>query len=159
VTRMTRPRDVPPATPRGPRATELPPGVVGDVTPGSSFRPEVTADAPEGGRVLVLWLGVLVPPLAMLLNLQVEYAATSGSCGRREWPLHVIALAMLALAAGAGLLAHREWRRAGRDWPGTEGSEEARSRFLGALGVMVSALFALVIIAQWVALVVLGPCD
>lgn len=50
----------------------------------------------------------------------------------------------------------REWGRSGRGWP--SGSDEgivARARFLGVLGLLTCALSAVVILAQWIAVLVL----
>lgn len=73
-------------------------------------------------------------------------------------PLHLVTLATLALAVAGGLVAWRDWRRSGGEWPGEEGSVLARSRFMGVLGLLTSAFFALVIVAEWAAKLFLDPC-
>ena len=109
-------------------------------------------------EIRALWAGVLLAPLAFLLNLQIVYTLVTLDCGRVTPWLHVSELAMLALAVGGGGLAWREWRRAGEERAGDEGGPLARSRFLAVLGMLTSALFVLAILAQWLPILVLGPC-
>jgi hypothetical protein len=106
-----------------------------------------------------LWLGFLVPPLAFLANLGVAYALVPGSCaGGVSWPLHLTAAVMLIIALGAGWLAWREWARAGREWPSEQAEPTARIRFMAALGSIGAVFFSLLIVAQWLAMVILPQC-
>jgi hypothetical protein len=73
-------------------------------------------------------------------------------------PLHLLSLATLALAVAGGVVAWREWRRAGREWPGEGPGTLPRSRFIAVLGLLGAPLFALTIVAQWVANLFLNPC-
>lgn len=104
--------------------------------------------------------GVLAGPVAFLLNLQIGYMLVPWACHRSNTiPIHVTMLACLALALGGSLLSWRDWRRIGEQWPDEGAGAVARSRFLAALGVMTGALFALVIIAQWIPSFILSPCQ
>lgn len=110
--------------------------------------------------ILALWIGLLGGPVLALASLHVMYAVVPWSCHTgRELPLHLVAAATLLAAAGCLWLAWRDWRLAGRDWPGEEGGTLGRSRFMAALGVMLSAFFALVIAAMWVPTLVLSACQ
>jgi len=112
----------------------------------------------QPGEILRLWIGVLTGPLVALLEQEVQYLLVPGACaGGRELPLHVTALIALLLIAGAGLGAAREFRRAGQV-ADESGGPRARSRFMAAVGVLTSIVFALVIAAHWLAVVILGVC-
>jgi len=127
---------------------------------GSTVRPE---SAPREGRpvsVGALWAGVLTPPLAALVLLEVAYLLVPYGCRTgREWPLHVSALAAVLIAAAGSALAWRNWEAVGRTWPDTEGGATPRSRYLAAFGVLSGLLFALVIVAEWVPMLILEPCQ
>ncbi len=122
---------------------------------------ELQAERPtRTHRGLVLeWLGVLLGPFAFLLHLQVNYALVPVTCLHRlgAMPLHLAAAATFALTGVALLAALRTRRRAG------EGHEEeagrtARARFMGLLGLLVSALFLIVMLAQWLPIFLIDPC-
>lgn len=109
---------------------------------------------------LLLLAGLVLGPVAVLGNMQAAYSLAPVVCER--WPaatIHVIHAAMLGLAIVAGLIALRCWRTAGRDWPLDDDGPLPRSRFLGAVGVMFSALSALVVLSQWLATFMLNPCQ
>jgi hypothetical protein len=69
-----------------------------------------------------------------------------------------VSLLTLLLALSGGLVAWREWKRTGREWPSEELGAIPRSRFMVALGLLASALFSLVILAQWAASFFFNPC-
>ena len=113
----------------------------------------------EGRGIAALWFAVLAGPAAWMLGLNVQYAMVRLACAKTAMlPLHLLSLATLLLAAAGGVVAWREWRRTGREWPGEGPGALPRSRFMVALGLLSSPLFALVILAQWVASLFLNPC-
>jgi hypothetical protein len=125
---------------------------------------DVTAD-PHGERyfskrrgLVSLWGGVLLPPAAFLLNLQVAYAVVAVTCARAAPWVHVTSALLFVLALVGGAIAYSQWRRSGGGPPGDGGNVLDRSRFLAAVGGMGSALFSLIILMQWVALLLLPPC-
>ena len=121
---------------------------------------EATREFKEGAGPGLLWAGVLVGPLAALAQLQANYALVLWVCGTgRAWSLHAVSLAALLVAAGAGLLSWRNWQKAGADWEDRGPGVLPRSRFMAAVGMMASAHSALVIIAQWLAVFIYGPCQ
>ncbi len=116
-------------------------------------------DSTELPGNLALWIGVVGPPLLLLLTLEVDYALVELACSSdAPWILHVVPAVMLALAAGAGVLAWRNWHRTDAREPSDAAGPESRSRFLGLLGVLSAAFFALIIIAFWIPTTILGPC-
>lgn len=118
------------------------------------------ADQMRGGRTIAaLWFAVLAGPVAWMLGLNTGYSLVRVACAKdTNLSLHLVSLATLLLALAGGWMAMREWRRAGRQWPGEEGGPLHRGRFMAALGVMTSVLFSMAIIAQWVASLFFNPC-
>ena len=107
-----------------------------------------------------LWTGVLGGAIAWSLQLQAGYAISRFS-HEHPWLTgvhHAVSAVSVIAAAACALLAWRDWRRLGGGSPrGTEPGVPGRSRFLAALGVISSGLFALVILAQWVPVFFLDP--
>jgi hypothetical protein len=109
---------------------------------------------------VLLWACVLAGPVAALTQLQANYALVLWVCGTGQaWALHAVSLAALVVSAGAGLLAWRNWRRAGADWDDGGAGVLPRSRFMSAVGMFVSAHSALVVVAQWLAVFFYGACQ
>ena len=114
----------------------------------------------EPRGIVLLWVAVLIGPIAWFLHQQVGYGMATFACGRNwEVGLHVVTgIALLVTALGA-IVAWRTWARLGRVGTAHEGGTVARSRFM-ALGAGLSSLFfALVIVAQWVPTFFLRPCQ
>ena len=117
-------------------------------------------DVPDAPELRALWTGVLLAPIAFLIDLEVAYALVPTACsGRNQLPVHLSHVVCLALALFGGLTALRSWRTTGSTWPGEEGGPVARSRFMAGLGLLMSSLFALVIVAMWVPSFLLDPCQ
>ena len=110
--------------------------------------------------LLALWTGVLLAPMAFLSNLQVNYTLTQKLCpGGHTSLLHLMTIIFLLIAACGGLIAWRNWGRAGRVLPDESGDNITRNRFLAALGLMISALSFLIIVAQWIPQFIFYPCQ
>jgi hypothetical protein len=121
---------------------------------------QAAKDFKEGAGPGALWAGVLAAPIAMLVQLQANYALVLWACSAgREWALHLVALLALLITIAGGLLSWRNWRRTGATWE-TEGAGVIpRSRFMALVGVLISGLIALVVIAQWIPIFIYGPCQ
>ena len=115
---------------------------------------------PDARHIRMLWGGLLLAPAAFLANLQIAYALVPAACAARNTlPLHLVNAASLAVALAGGLIAWRSWSTVGRRWPDGEAGPIGRSRFLAAMGVSLTALCVLVIVAQWTAVFLLDPCQ
>ena len=115
---------------------------------------------PDWRRIVVLWTGLLLAPLAFLANLEVGYAFVTRSCGRGDQLLiHLTHLACLLLSLAGTWAAWRVWQAEGREWPGAAGGVVGRTRFMAGLGLLTGAMFTLVIVAQWIPGLLLGPCQ
>lgn len=127
------------------------------------YEGEVRRERPETGAPggALQWAGVLVPPLAMLTNLSLGFALVPWSCGAKSRVLLHAEIALLVIiSVAAGFVAHREWRRHGGGGEADEsGGPAARSRLLGVFGMASSALFTLILLAQWLANAFLTPCN
>ena len=112
---------------------------------------------PRGRQAQVLLL--IVPPLAMLANLEASYVLVPEACDTgSKLVLHLVHAGMLLVTVVTAVLARRWWRRTGWRWPDEGGGALARTRFLGVVGLWSSVLFGLVILSQWFAVVMWPPC-
>jgi hypothetical protein len=106
------------------------------------------------------WVALFLAPAAFFAHLQIAYVLVPWACVTRGqlW-VHVsgIIAILLALAgAWAGWLVHaRSGNTQGNDGAGAV----PRTRFLGTVGLCTSAVFALLLIAQWAAGFVISPCQ
>jgi hypothetical protein len=117
---------------------------------------------PGARHILAQMTGMLVPPIATLAGMQVAYAIVDRTCrsgGHDLTGVHIVRLVTLLVIWAAGLVAWREWRSVGVEQPGDGGSVAARTRFSAWLGVFAAGLFSLVVIAQWLATLILAPCQ
>jgi hypothetical protein len=119
---------------------------------------DTRTDVRDNTRFRTLWTSVLLGPISALLGLELAYALTERACVTGDLtPVHISLLGCLILSLVGATLGWREWRR----WsatPGTVEGREARSRFLATIGLAQSAYSALIIIAQWSAILFLHPC-
>lgn len=115
-------------------------------------------DLKSGASVGELWAGVLVGPTAMLLQLEANYALVLWACRTgHTWPLHVVSLVALLATIVAGVLAYGVWFRLNTEEDA--GGPLARSRFMSAVGILISLLMAAVIVAQWLPIFIHHPCE
>lgn len=94
------------------------------------------------------WFGVLLAPAAWLIQFELNYALVRWvGLHQTYWPLYLVSFVFLLIALGGFGLSWRNWQVAKH---GGVGDDQAnmRGRFLATIGMMVSALFSLLIIAQ-----------
>jgi hypothetical protein len=121
---------------------------------------DTRTDVPDARVIRALWIGLLVPPAAFLLNLEVAYALVPTACSSSNQLLvHGVHIVCLALAAAGGASAWQVWRSSGKTWPGDEGGSLGRNRFMAGMGLLTSSLFILVIAAQWIPSFLMNPCQ
>jgi hypothetical protein len=108
---------------------------------------------------LVLWFGVLGPIVIWKARLWAGYALVPYACAWQSTvALNGVTLLALLLVALAGTGAWRSWRRAGRGRELERDGTVTRGRFLAVLGMLSSAFFFLVIVAEGVANIIIDPC-
>ncbi len=111
-------------------------------------------------RDLALWTGLLAGPVIWLLSFEANFALAPWACEfQAKLALYVVSIIALILAASSYLLAWRQWKELGKEWPGEAGGTLARSRVMAGGGVLTSALFFLVILAQSIPELILGACE
>jgi len=110
---------------------------------------------------LALWTGVLAGPTAWLIQFQTRYSLVEWICSSRQtWASHLVWIGFLLLSLGGGLLSWRNWVRAGREWPSDlVSAPRGTESLLSVLGMMTSAMFSLVIIAQAIPTFMINPCQ
>ena len=107
-----------------------------------------------------LWAGFLLGPIAWAKHLAVSYFLAGVACDSR-WNLWLLftSVTFLAMTAVGAWLAWRSYNVTGREWPrGDADGVLIRSRFLAVGGLILSALSALLIVAQTIPMLVLPPC-
>src|SRR5438067_11651784 len=102
-----------------------------------------------------LWTAMLAPPIAWLIHFQIIYANVLPSCVMHtRVGLITSSILCLVIATGSGVLA---WLGLNRN-PAPDELIKSR-RFMSRLGLMTSAMFSLVVIAQAIAIIVFSPCQ
>jgi hypothetical protein len=106
------------------------------------------------------WVGLLLAPAAFAAHLEVAYVLVRWACLRDGDPwVHVVDLLAVLLAAVGTRAAWHAWSRAGRVEPGDEGGPGPRTRLLGVLGIGMSGMLTLVLVAQWIASFFISTCQ
>jgi hypothetical protein len=102
---------------------------------------------------LQLWAGILLPPLAVLIQLEANYALVLWACRTQMlWPMHFVSALMLGATLGSGAVARRMQRR-------LKAQATSPGSFMAILGVLSALLFSLVAMAQWIPIFLYGPCQ
>lgn len=110
---------------------------------------------------LGLWTGLLGPPIVWLLHFQIIYSLVGYVCeAHSHASIHIVSVLTIVITIGCGLISWKLLRPAPPSNSLTEPDETipARPRFMAQMGLMSSALFTLVMIAQWIASFMIDPC-
>jgi hypothetical protein len=114
-----------------------------------------TSHVPQSERPhWALWIGVLAGPILWFVQMEANFVLVRETCGTgRLNLLRGITVASAIIAMLAAMLAWRNFRTSANaaDNPGLR-------RFMGSLGILVSLLFALVILAQGLPTFFIDPC-
>jgi hypothetical protein len=103
------------------------------------------------------WAGVALGPAAWAINLQTIYAITPYACAKPTSATICLSIVMALIATSGTLISWRATRRhAPAELVETQGGH-ARN-FMAWLGVGSGAMFALVILNQLAAAVMISPC-
>jgi hypothetical protein len=117
-------------------------------------------DVPDQSVIRALWAGLLVPPVAFLLNLEAAYALVPVACTAQSMVmLHLVHLISLVLAIAGSVVAWRTWQKSGATWPGGGGGRISRTQFMAGVGALMGIMFVTVILAQWIPNFILDPCQ
>ena len=111
-------------------------------------------------RDIALWTGILAGPIVWLFSFEANFALAPWACDfANKAALFVVAILALVLVAASGWIAWREWNAVGKVWPGSAGGELGRERIMAGGGLLMSAMFFIVILAQSIPNLMLGACD
>jgi hypothetical protein len=110
----------------------------------------------------VPWLiaGVLLPPFAWLLDMQVSYSLVKWACATHRTPiLFMMPIFSLTLVAVALWMSWSSWHSVRRDADQDGGRAVDRSYLLALAGMAMSALFAALILVSLAPRSILSPCE
>jgi len=106
------------------------------------------------------WAGILAGPFAFLFNLQINYMLVDLICQQgSHMVFHAVAFTCLLMTVIGASLAWRLWHAAGPDLPNDLSGSVARSRFMAFWGILSNSFFFFVVLAQWIPIFVLSPCE
>ncbi|ESZ42025.1 hypothetical protein NKH85_14330 [Mesorhizobium sp. M0924] len=102
------------------------------------------------------WAGLLSGPMAWAISTQLNYALVPWQCNRQVPVVLPVALVLAVLSLLGGALSWRAKRQGGAAFK----PERTRSteQFVADLGMLAALLFALVIIVQGSAALILDEC-
>jgi hypothetical protein len=106
-----------------------------------------------------IWLGLIGPPSAALTHITLGYPVEHTSCATQTlFQFHVLTAVLLAVTAGAGWIARREWHKHGSTVPGEGPPPHGPRRLMALLGMVGAVAFGFIIIVQWLPVTMLPPC-
>ncbi len=124
----------------------------------TSSSPPLPDASPRGAALM--WLGVFAGPLAWIVDTALSYPLVQWECGAHSTVLlHLMSVIGLFVAlAGCGA-SFVTWSSLPDPVPPEERRSLARARFLALGGLVLSASFVLVIIANAIPRFFIGPCQ
>jgi hypothetical protein len=102
------------------------------------------------------WAGLAAGPAAWGINLQLNYAASSWICGHGTLAVLLVSGGLAAVSALGAALSWRSWRASPSEGELTDG---VSFRLVAGLSVFLGALFAVAILAQGAAALILTGCE
>ncbi len=109
--------------------------------------------------IALLWAGLLAGPFAWAADLTASYAIVKWVCGgHHTWVLHLITVAALAITAVGAVSSWWAFQQAPAAAEIDGSRPFDRGRFMAVLGLTISAMFALTIIANDIPRAVLDAC-
>jgi hypothetical protein len=115
---------------------------------------------PETTGNFIFWVGLLLPPIAWIVQLQTLWLTSEYGCETTDFMWnHVASAVALLLSVVGGLIAYRDWRAGGSHTANESSRPPSRKQFMSLLGILTGTLFTLVIFAQWLPTLMGVPCD
>jgi hypothetical protein len=103
--------------------------------------------------------GIFAGPAAWLVNTQANYALVPWICAHQMPIVPAIAIVMALLSLAGGFISWRAYDRAAVTPPPESSAAGRPHRFTAIVGIGISLLFALVILTQGAAALVLHGCE
>jgi len=111
-------------------------------------------------RALRLWVGLLLSPLVWAAQMQTIYLTSEWACYAKDYTWnHAVAITSLVLSAFGVWVAFSEWKATGGGTEDETSNADSRRRFMTVLGMLLGALFTLLIFAQWLPTLMEVPCS
>jgi hypothetical protein len=108
-------------------------------------------------RMPLYWAGVALGPAAWAINLQTIYAMVPHACAKPGWTTVILSIVMAIIAASGTLISGRAISRpAPAEWAEAQGGRA--QNFMAWLGAGSGVIFALVILNQLAAALMINPC-
>lgn len=108
-------------------------------------------------RMPLYWAGVALGPAAWAINLQTIYAMVPHACAKPGWATVILSIVMAMIAASGTLISGRTIiRPAAAEW--TEAQGGRAKNFMAWVGAGSGVVFALVILNQLAATLMINPC-
>lgn len=109
---------------------------------------------------LPFWAAFTAAPFAFLMHLVLTFFLADTACRAGvEWPLHLITLVAVGLCALGALSGWRVRQDTGAHEMAAGLGRVERTRFMANVGVLLTALFTLIILAQWAGMLVFSVCQ
>jgi hypothetical protein len=106
-----------------------------------------------------LWIAVLGAAIIWFLQLQTSYSLVVYACASGAvWALHAASLLFLILAAIPGWIGWQHWKLDSQANNKRKSTHAGRQRFMALLGLMLTGLFLLLILAQAIPSFFFDPC-
>ena len=103
----------------------------------------------------LLWTGMLTAPIAWAIQFLIIYALVMHVCKvQNTRSLHLTSIVFIAIGFASGILS---WWNTGQARQSVEEERES-TLFLGRLGILTSAMFTLIMIAQVIPTFFIDPC-
>lgn len=104
----------------------------------------------DGMKNLALWMGLLTGPIIWFCSLEAKFALAPWVCSLHWKPaVYLVSLAAFVTTAGAGFIAWRQWLEA----------DGERPRKMACAGVLLSAGFIVVLLAQSIPELMMTGCE
>ena len=111
----------------------------------------------SASKIPLYWIGVALGPAAWAINLQTIYAIAPHACARPTSATIILSIVMTLVATSGTLISLRGIRHH-RPAERTEAQGGHARHFMAWLGVGSGAIFALVILNQLTAAMMISPC-
>jgi hypothetical protein len=106
-----------------------------------------------------LWTAFLAGPVGWVVAFAAYALAPAACASHQKGQLHGLTLIGFLIVAGGTALAWRSWTAAGGPPDPRDEGLVARARLLSTLALLGNALFAALIVAHWLAVLLLHPCE
>ena len=111
-------------------------------------------------RDLALWIVVLAGPVVWLCSFEANYALAPWACTfQSKVALYLVSLLALALCAASLVFAWKLWKQFGAEWHAQDAGAIPRARAMAISGIVLSAAFFIVVLAQAIPEFMLESCQ